>query len=86
MIDLRKEERAIRKALRSAADKARAAGYANPEFYVEPEGPTIHMMDGDHPAQKNSAHTDARQRQEAVVGMILVDPKSIGAKLDVGAW
>lgn len=86
MIDLRKEERAIRRALRSAANKARAAGVANPEFFVEPEGPTIHVMDGDHPAQRYSYRYDCRERQEAVVEQILVDRWSIGAFLDVGAW
>lgn len=86
MIDLRAEEQTIRLALRRAATKARAAGYANPQFFVEPEGPTIHVMDGDHPHQINSARAHAGQRQQAVIGKIGVEREHIGAILDVGAW
>jgi hypothetical protein len=85
-IDLRKEERAIRRALKSAAEKARAAGVANPEFYVECERPCIYVMDGDRDEQKNSANYSAFDRQRAIVGAMGVECRHIGAKLDVGAW
>lgn len=84
MLDLRKEQTAICKALRSAAAKARANGIKNPQFFVEPEGPAIFVMDGDHPGQINSGHVSIPERQAAIVGEISV--LNIGAILDVGAW
>lgn len=84
-LDLRAEERSIRRALKKAADKARAAGIEQPEFFVEAEVPAIYIMDGSHPGQINSA--DLRfDRQEAIVGTMRLEKKYIGALLDVGAW
>ena len=85
-IDLRNEERAIRRALKKAAEKARAAGIDRPEFYVECEGPSIYVMDGRHPAQINSDRYSSAERQEAIVGEMWLSVKIIGALLDVGAW
>lgn len=85
-LDLRAEERAIRRALKRAAEKARAAGIAEPEFFVEPEGPAIFVMDGRHRGQIRSDICNAAERQEAIVGEMSVPRHAIGAKLDVGAW
>lgn len=85
-IDLKSEERTIRRALKKAADKARAAGIKNPQFFVEPEGQSIYIMDGNHRGQIRSDICHAGERQEAVVGEMTLPRTIIGAALDVGAW
>lgn len=72
--------------MKSAASKARAAGVANPVFYVESEGPTIYVMDGDRDEVKNAHRYGAGDRQRAIVGAMGVESTHTGAALDVGAW
>ena len=75
LLDLRAEERAINRALRSMLAKARAAGVESPTIFAE-GGKTISVLD-------STKTEDGMNTQAGVVGMVSV---ARDVPFDAGAW
>ncbi len=74
-LDLRAEERAINRALRSMLAKARAAGVAAPTIFAE-GGKTISVLD-------SALTEDGMNTQAGVVGIVDI---ARDVPFDAGAW
>ncbi len=82
-----KRVRALSKRIRKALDEvltiAREEGIRRPIFFVECEGPTFHVMDGDHDGETRADLVDSGKRQGAIVFSL---PDNMPPGSDVGAW
>lgn len=73
----------IRASLEEVLSIARDAGCAHPVLFIECEGPTIHVMDKDHPEYLNADSSGMSARQQAIVFSL---PDNLPPGSDVGAW
>lgn len=73
----------IRESLEECLQIARNTGCVHPMIFVECEGPTFHIMDGDHDGVVNACGRDGIDRQKAILFSL---PDNIPGPSDVGAW